>query len=57
LLEQGEAIDELAWKSAGKPRLWWIIADVSNVLFPLSIEPGTELVVPTRELRDRPELG
>ena len=57
LLEQGEAIDELAWRAAGKPRLWWIVADVSNILFPLDVAPGTEIVVPTRELRDRPELG
>lgn len=55
-LEFGETIDELAWKAAGKPRLWWVIADVSDVLFPLDIEPGTQLVVPTRELRERSEV-
>lgn len=54
--EYGETIDELAWKAAGKPRLWWLIADVSDILFPLDIAPGTKVVVPSRELRDRPEV-
>lgn len=56
-LQNGEVIDELAWKAAGKPRLWWVIADVSNVLFPLEIEPGTKLSIPTNELITRQELG
>lgn len=55
--QNGEVIDELAWKAAGKPRLWWVIADVSDVLFPLDIQPGAKLSIPTQELMDRQELG
>lgn len=55
--EYGEVIDELAWRAAGKPRLWWVIADVSNLLFPLEIEPGTELSIPTLDLENRTEVG
>jgi len=54
-LQRGEVIDELAWRAVGKPRLWWVIADVSGVMFPLEIEPGTELVVPMAELMKRRE--
>lgn len=55
--QKGEVIDELASRAAGKPRLWWVIADVSDVLFPLQIEPGTELVIPKQDLLERPEIG
>jgi hypothetical protein len=53
--QTGEVIDELAWKAVGKPRLWWVIADVSNVMFPLEIEAGAELVIPMVELSRRRE--
>lgn len=55
--EAGELIDELAWKAAGRPRLWWILADISDVLFPLEIESGSDIVIPTRELLGRAEIG
>ena len=51
--QRGEVIDEIAWRAVGKPRLWWVIADVSQVLFPLEIEPGTELVIPISEMASR----
>lgn len=55
--QQGEVIDELAARAAGKPRLWWLIADISDILFPLEIEPGTEIVVPKQDLLERSEIG
>jgi len=55
--QQGEVIDELAFRAAGKPRLWWVIADISDVLFPLDIAPGTEIIVPKQDLIERPEIG
>jgi len=51
--QRGEMLDELAWRTVEKPRLWWVIAEVSNVMFPLEIEPGTDLVIPLSELRVR----
>ncbi len=54
--QEGQVIDELAWIAAGKPRLWWVIADVSDILFALDIPPGTNLSIPTQELLNRPEI-
>jgi len=51
--QRGEELDELAWRAVQKPRLWWVIADVSNVMFPLDIEPNTDLVIPMSELSVR----
>lgn len=51
--QRGEVIDELAWRAVQKSRLWWVIADVSNVLFPLEIESGTDMIVPMSELSAR----
>jgi len=51
--QRGEVIDEIAWRAVEKSRLWWVIADVSNVMFPLEIEPGADLVVPMTELSAR----
>ena len=56
-IAQGEDLDQLAWKAAGKPRLWWVIADVSDILFPLDIPFGTDLSIPTQELLNRIEVG
>lgn len=55
--QNGEQLDQLAWEAAAKPRLWWIIADISNIMFPLDIEPGTEIVIPTRDLLEKEEIG
>ena len=56
-LQTGEELDMLAFAYGGrnpaKANLWWLIADVNNVKFPLAIEPGTKLVVPIRELQNR----
>ena len=55
--QQGEVLDQIAFDFVGKARLWWSIADVSGILFPLEIEPGTELSIPFRFLVDQPELS
>ncbi len=55
--QNDEQLDFLAWNVAAKPRLWWILADISNIMFPLDIAPGTEIVIPTRELLEREEVG
>jgi hypothetical protein len=55
--QQDEQLDQLAWEYSGKPRLWWLLADISKIMFPLEIEPGTEIIIPTRELQAREEIG
>ena len=61
-----DELDALANRAAGKPRLWWVLADVNEILFPLAVDadstdagikPGTEISVPLREMRDRQEFG
>jgi hypothetical protein len=55
--QAGEVLDRIAYEFSAKARLWWVIADVSDILFPLEIEPLTELSVPVRFLAERPELS
>lgn len=50
-----EELDQLAHRFAIKPLLWWLIADVNNIMFPLEIEPGSLLLIPVQELRERRE--
>lgn len=54
--QHGEVLDQIAFEFVAKSRLWWSIADVNGILFPLEIEPGTELSIPIRFLADQPEL-
>ena len=50
----GDDMDLLAYQYSGnnanKSKYWWIIADVNEVLWPLDIEPGTDVVVPLNNL-------
>src|SRR5712691_4752137 len=43
----GETIELLAWRYLGSCEAWWMIADANPAIFPLSIEPGTVIVIPT----------
>lgn len=69
VFEMGEELDSLAFNVVKKPLLWWLLADVNNVMFPLAstiegyrgpctpadLDPGQDLIMPMRELRDRKE--
>jgi hypothetical protein len=50
----GDDLDLLAYlysgNNANKSKLWWIIADVNGTLWPLDLEPGTDMVIPVNEL-------
>lgn len=51
-------IDDIAFRFAGsvedKEKLWWLIAEVNGILWPLDLKPGTQIIIPVRELN---ELG
>lgn len=46
-LEVGDELDLLASDFGGKSRLWWVIADLNEVVDPFSIPVGTKLVIPS----------
>jgi len=50
----GDDLDLLAYiyanDNASKSKLWWLIAEVNGLLWPLDVEPGTDLMIPVRDL-------
>lgn len=56
-LHPGEMLDGLAYRYYGKARLWWVIADVNEILFPLEVEAGAVLKVPTAATLERLGIG
>lgn len=42
----GERLDHLAKRYFGDDRLWWVIALVNNIPYPLGIAPNTVLLIP-----------
>jgi len=45
----GERLDILAPRYLGDANLWWIICDYNDLFFPLELEPGTVLRIPSVE--------
>jgi len=56
-MQRGDQLDAVAHRAAGKPNLWYVLGDVNGVIFPLDLDPGTEIAVPMRLLRDLREPG
>ena len=46
---EGDRLDLLAHRLLGDARLWWIIADYNDIFWPLDIEPGTALRIPSHQ--------
>ena len=42
-----DRIDALSFHYLGDPALWWIIADANDIAFPLELEAGTVLRIPS----------
>jgi len=45
----GDRADLLAHRYLGRAELWWIICDYNDIFFPLELEPGTVLRIPSVE--------
>lgn len=45
----GDRIDLIAHRYLGDARLWWIIADYNDLFFPLELEIGAVLRIPSPE--------
>ena len=46
---EGDRVDLLAHRYLGQAYLWWIICDYNDLFFPLALEPGLALRIPSRE--------
>ena len=46
---EGDRLDLLAHRYLGDALLWWIICDYNDLFFPLALEPGLALRIPSRE--------
>lgn len=57
-LKQGQRLDQLAYEYAGDSTLWWVIADVNDIIdFPLSLPAGTKIKIPAKEVFDSVRSG
>jgi hypothetical protein len=46
---EGDRIDLIAYRYLGRADLWWVICDYNDVFFPLEMEPGRVLRLPSVE--------
>jgi nucleoid-associated protein YgaU len=46
---EGDRVDLLAHRYLGRADLWWIICDYNDIFFPLELEPGSVLRIPSVE--------
>jgi hypothetical protein len=54
---EGERIDLIAYRYLGRADLWWIICDYNDIFFPLELETGTVLRIPSGEQAQMRPLG
>ncbi len=50
VVANGEQLDSIVYRYTNNPRRtldWWVLADVNSILFPLDLEAGMDLMVPT----------
>lgn len=45
--KEGDRLDILAYKFYRDQYKWWVIADANDVEYPLDLEPGLKLVIPS----------
>jgi len=46
---EGDRVDLLAHRYLGRADLWWVICDYNGIFFPLELEPGTVLRIPSTD--------
>jgi nucleoid-associated protein YgaU len=45
----GDRLDLLAHRYLGRADMWWIICDYNDIFFPMELEPGSVLRIPSVE--------
>ena len=46
LVSEDETLSDIAYNEYGNSKLWWVIADVNNIIDPFLMEVGTSLIIP-----------
>lgn len=54
---EGDRIDLIAHRYLGRADLWWVICDYNDILFPLELEVGMGLRIPSVEHVEMRLLG
>lgn len=47
VVSTGDRVDRLAHQYLGDATLWWLICDLNDIAFPLDLQPGTRLRIPS----------
>ncbi|NLN74996.1 MAG: hypothetical protein GX139_01620 [Armatimonadetes bacterium] len=54
---KGDRIDLIAYRYLGRAELWWIVCDYNDIFFPLDLELGRMLRLPSEEQVEMRILG
>lgn len=54
---EGDRIDLIAYRYLGRAELWWVICDYNEMFFPLDLESGKVLRLPSAEQVEMRILG
>ena len=46
-VKEGERIDHIAAQELGSSQLWWVLAAMSDIGWPMQLPPGTVINIPT----------
>ena len=57
VLTEGDRFDLLAHRYLGRAELWWVICDYNDIFFPLDLELGAVLRIPSVERVEMETLG
>ncbi len=54
---EGDRVDLLAYRYLGDSQLWWVLCDYNGIAFPLELQAGTVIRIPSVEQVEMRVLG
>ena len=54
---EGDRIDLIGYRYLGRAELWWVVCDYNDIFFPLALEVGMVLRIPSVEHVEMRLLG
>ena len=54
---EGDRIDLIGYRYLGRAELWWVVCDYNDIFFPLELEVGMVLRIPSVEYVEMRLLG